>query len=117
MLLNKIPKIIDDELFAKILSLQSICYFNLGKSDKALFHTNASIGINPANSNYYKIKSTILNHLNLIEQSILCEKKAIEVDDENKRKDIINRLKILSSLILRTPFCKGIHFFNNFVDY
>lgn len=88
MLLNKIPKIIDDELFAKILSLQSICYFNLGKSDKALFHINASIGINPANSNYYKIKSTILNHLNLIEQSILCEKKAIEVDDENKRKEL-----------------------------
>ena len=29
-----------------------------------------------------------MNHLNLIEQSILCEKKAIEVDDENKRKEL-----------------------------
>lgn len=87
-ILNKIPAIYKSSKFSEILYLQGICYYHLKKINKALFYINASIGVNPEKSNSYKTKATILKHMNMQKQSILCTEKAKQIENENKRKKI-----------------------------
>lgn len=88
-ILNKIPAIYKSDISAEILYLQGLCYYHLGKSDKALFYINASIGENPQISCCYRTKAAILKRMNLLEESIECNEKAAQVDNENEKKELI----------------------------
>ncbi|MCH5149430.1 MAG: hypothetical protein J1G30_02075 [Spirochaetales bacterium] len=89
--LNKIPAIYKSDIFAEILHLQGLCYYHLGKSDKALFYINASIGENPQISCCYRTKAAILKHMNLLEESINCSEKAAQIDSENDKKELMKQ--------------------------
>lgn len=87
--LNKIPTIYKSNISAEILYLQGLCYYHLGKSDKALFYVNASIGENPQISCCYRTKAAILKRMNLLAESIKCSEKAVQIDNENEKKELI----------------------------
>lgn len=87
--LNKIPDMYKSDIFAEILYLQGLCFYHLGKPDKALFYINASIGENPKISYSYRTKATILKRMNLAKQSADCSEKARQVDNENEKNELM----------------------------
>lgn len=89
--LNKIPNVHKSNIFAEFLYLQGLCYYHLGKPDKALFYINASIGENPEISCCYRAKATILKRMNLLKQSIDCSEKAVQIDNENEKKEFMTQ--------------------------
>ncbi len=89
--LKKISTAYKSEYFSKILSLQSICYYHLGRTKEALVYINASIGTNPMFCQGYKTKAAILKYMNQIKESQDCEETAIQIENENKKKNLLSQ--------------------------